>query len=94
MLMEKIVQRRHHGSSDTDTGKKIEEVESVNKVEVSIGDNSKSNVEKDDETQSTEESIEESENNKKNGLSSNQKKKLKEYLSGVYEVSEDKITIN
>lgn len=77
----------HHGNSDTDTGKKIDEIETVNKVDVSIGDTSKNK-------DSADENTEENEDNKKNGLSSSQKSELKEYLSGVYEVSEEKITIN
>ena len=77
----------HHGNSDTDIGKKIDEIETVNKVDVSIGDTSKNKDNADENT-------EENEDNKKNGLSSSQKSELKEYLSGVYEVSEEKITIN
>ena len=65
---------------------KVEEVETVNKVEISIGDNSEDNVDEDN--------AEEKESEKKNELSSSQKKELKEYLSGIYEVSEDRITIN
>lgn len=60
---------------------KVEEVEIVNKVEISLGSNA-------------EEDKEETENNKKNELSNSEKNELKEYLSGVYEVDEDKITIN
>ena len=65
---------------------KVEEVETVNKVEISIGDNSEDNVDEDN--------AEEKESEKKNELSSSQKKELKEYLSGIYEVSEDRKTIN
>ena len=60
---------------------KVEEVEIVNKVEISLGSNA-------------EEDKEETENNKKNELSNGEKNELKEYLSGVYEVDDDKITIN
>lgn len=60
---------------------KVEEVEIVNKVEISLGSNA-------------EEDKEETENNKKNELSNSEKNELKEYLSGVYEVDDDKITIN
>ncbi len=60
---------------------KVEEVEIVNKVEISLGSNA-------------EEDKEENENNKKNELSNGEKNELKEYLSGVYEVDDDKITIN
>lgn len=78
----------HHGNNNFDN--EVEKVKTVNKVDVSIGDNSKGNVDQDNADESTEEN----EDNKKNGLSSSQKKDVKEYLSGVYEVSEDKITIN
>lgn len=60
---------------------KVEEVEIVNKVEISLVSNA-------------EEDKVENENNKKNELSNGEKNELKEYLSGVYEVDEDKITIN
>lgn len=60
---------------------KVEEVEIVNKVEISLVSNA-------------EEDKVENENNKKNELSNSEKNELKEYLSGVYEVDEDKITIN
>ncbi len=63
------------------TSNKVEEVESVNKVEVSI-------TEKNANTNS-----EESKDNK-NKLPNSKKKELKEYLSGVYEVQEESITIN
>lgn len=75
----------HHGNNNFDN--EVEKVETVNKVDVSIGHTSKDKTNAD-------ESTEENEDNKKNGLSSSQKKDVKEYLSGVYEVSEDKITIN
>lgn len=75
----------HHGNNNSDN--EVEKVETVNKVDVSIGDTSKDKTNAD-------ESTEENEDNKKNELSSSQKKDVKEYLSGVYEVSEDKITIN
>ena len=75
----------HHGNNNSDN--EVEKVETVNKVDVSIGDTSK-------EKTNADESTEENEDDKKNGLSSSQKKDVKEYLSGVYEVSEDKITIN
>lgn len=75
----------HHGNNNFDN--EVEKVETVNKVDVSIGDTSKDKTNAD-------ESTEENEDDKKNELSSSQKKDVKEYLSGVYEVSEDKITIN
>lgn len=75
----------HHGNNNSDN--EVEKVETVNKVDVSIGDTSKDKTNAD-------ESTEENEDDKKNELSSSQKKDVKEYLSGVYEVSEDKITIN
>ena len=75
----------HHGNNNFDN--EVEKVETVNKVDVSIGDTSKDKTNAD-------ESTEENEDDKKNELSSSQKKELKEYLSGVYEVSEEKITIS
>ena len=75
----------HHGNNNFDN--EVEKVETVNKVDVSIGDTSKDKTNAD-------ESTEKNEDDKKNELSSSQKKDVKEYLSGVYEVSEDKITIN
>ena len=75
----------HHGNNNSDN--EVEKVETVNKVDVSMGDTSKDKTNAD-------ESTEENEDDKKNELSSSQKKDVKEYLSGVYEVSEDKITIN
>ena len=75
----------HHGNYNFDN--EVEKVETVNKVDVSIGDTSKDKTNADESTEGNED-------DKKNELSSSQKKDVKEYLSGVYEVSEDKITIN
>ena len=75
----------HHGNNNFDN--EVEKVETVNKVDVSIGDTSKDKTNADESTEGNED-------DKKNELSSSQKKDVKEYLSGVYEVSEDKITIN
>ena len=68
------------------TSNKVEEVESVNKVEVSITENDKN-------TENANTNSEESKDNK-NKLPNSKKKELKEYLSGVYEVQEESITIN
>ena len=68
------------------TSNKVEEVESVNKVEVSI-------TEKNANTENANTNSEESKDNK-NKLPNSKKKELKEYLSGVYEVQEESITIN
>lgn len=64
------------------TNNLIEKVEEVNKVEISIGENNNS--------------VEDNEENAEDGkeLTSSQRAELKEYLSGVYEVNENSITIN
>ena len=85
MEKQSLMKLIHHGNNNFDN--EVEKVETVNKVDVSIGDTSKDKTNAD-------ESTEENEDDKKNELSSSQKKDVKEYLSGVYEVSEDKITIN
>ena len=73
----------------------IESIEIVNRVDINIsGDsteestniNSNSSIENATETTSG--------NNKSNDLSIMQKQELKEYISGVYEVKENNITIN
>ena len=60
----------------------IDKVEEVNKVEISIGENNNS--------------VEDNEADAEDGkeLTSSQRAELKEYLSGVYEVNENSITIN
>lgn len=64
------------------TNNLIEKVEEVNKVEISIGENNNS--------------VEDNEADAEDGkeLTSSQRVELKEYLSGVYEVNENSITIN
>ena len=64
------------------TNNLIEKVEEVNKVEISIGENNNS--------------VEDNEADAEEGkeLTSSQRAELKEYLSGVYEVNENSITIN
>ena len=73
----------------------VESIEIVNRVDINIsGDsteestniNSNSSIENATETTSG--------NNKSNDLSIMQKQELKEYISGVYEVKENNITIN
>lgn len=74
------------GEADTN---KVEPIESVNKVEVSVAsDNTKSDM---NSNENNLESNNGSDNS--NDLSNSEKKKLKEYLSSVYEVNEDNITI-
>lgn len=73
-------------AEENNTSNKVEEVESVNKIEISITEN-------DEDTNKTNTNSDENKDNK-NSLSSSKKKELKEYLSGVYEVQEENITIN
>lgn len=73
-------------AEENNTSNKVEEVESVNKIEISITEN-------DEDTNKTNTNSDENKENK-NSLSSSKKKELKEYLSGVYEVQEENITIN
>ena len=73
-------------AEENNTSNKVEEVEIVNKIEVSITEN-------DEDTDKTNTNSDENKENK-NSLSSSKKKELKEYLSGVYEVQEENITIN
>ena len=63
----------------------IETVDSVNKVEISITNDSTSNTTVEKET---------SKDNSRSSISYTKRKELKEYLSGVYEVNENNITIN
>lgn len=75
----------NHGNNSKEN--EVEKVEMVNTVDVSIGKNSKENTQ-------DENAKDENRTDKKNELSNNQKNELKEYLSSVYEVTEDKIVIN
>ena len=71
-----------NNSSDY-TNEDIVQVNEVEKVEINVSN-----------TLNNSEGEEKEENNKKeDGLSSSDKKEIKEYLSGVYEVSEENITI-
>ena len=63
--------------------KEIEKVESINKIQIDIGKNS-----------NTDKSIEEDNKSGDYTLNNREKNELKEYLSNVYEIKEDKITIN
>ena len=63
---------------EADSTNKVEPIENVNKVEISIAD---------DSTNSNKNSNEDS-------LSNSEKKELKEYLSSVYEVNKNNIIIN
>ena len=74
----------------------VESIEAVNKVDINISmnstenrnnTNSKSSIENTTETTS-------SNNNELNDLSIMQKQELKEYISSVYEIKENNITIN
>ena len=67
----------------TEDERKIEPIESVNKIEVNIDNNS--NVENE---------VIDNSNNSNNELSSSEKSELKDYLSSVYEVNKENITIN
>ena len=60
----------------------VDPVEMVNKVEISIGESN------------TTLNNDENESERKNNLTYSEKKNLKSYLSGVYEIDEDNITIN
>lgn len=65
-------------TGEADSTNKVEPIENVNKVEISIAD---------DSTNSNKDSNEDS-------LSNSEKKELKEYLSSVYEVNKNNIIIN
>lgn len=65
-------------TGEADSTNKVEPIENVNKVEISIAD---------DSTNSNKNSNEDS-------LSNSEKKELKEYLSSVYEVNKNNIIIN
>ena len=71
----------------------VERIEVVDKVDISI---SKDSIENKNDSKSSIENTTEttSGNNKLNGLSIMQKQELKEYISSVYEVKENNITIN
>ena len=82
------VQEKEESEEQNNMGNKslLNETEIVEKVEieaVEIGENTNNNN-----------ITEEGKNDNSNNLSSGDKKKLKEYLSSVYEVIEDNITIN
>ena len=74
--------KKEETTNQNTTNNLIEKVEEVNKVEISIDENKNS--------------AEDNEENAGNGkeLTSSQRAELKEYLSGVYEVNENSITIN
>ena len=71
----------------------VERIEVVDKVDISV---SKDSIENKNDSKSSIENTTEttSGNNKLNGLSIIQKQELKEYISSVYEVKENNITIN
>lgn len=74
--------KKEETTNQNTTHNLIDKVEEVNKVEISIDENKNS--------------AEDNEENAGNGkeLTSSQRAELKEYLSGVYEVNENSITIN
>ena len=74
--------KKEETTNQNTTNNLIEKVEEVNKVEISIGENNNS--------------VEDNEADAEDGkeLTSSQRAELKEYLSGVYEVNENSITIN
>ena len=71
----------------------IESIEAINKVDVNI---SMSNTENSNNSNANnnENSDDDDNNNKQNELSIMQKQELKEYISSVYEIKENNITIN
>ena len=65
-------------TGEADSTNKVEQIENVNKVEISIaGDSTNSNKDSNEDS-----------------LSNSEKKELKEYLSSVYEVNKNNIIIN
>ena len=75
---EEKVDGNEENTGEADSTNKVEQIENVNKVEISIAD---------DSTNSNKNSNEDS-------LSNSEKKELKEYLSSVYEVNKNNIIIN
>ena len=64
----------------------VEQIEPVNKIEINIGENNNLVNEINNKENDTERN--------KNNLSNTEKKELKEYLSSVYDIKEESITIN
>ena len=64
----------------------MEEIEPINNIEINIEGKTGSKNEVDSNENNTE--------NQKDNLSNSEKNKLKEYLSSVYDIKEDCITIN
>lgn len=73
-----------NNSKENNIGNIVEPIESIEKVDININNESSNTIKEDNEN----------DDSKKNKLSYSEKKDLKEYLSSVYEVSEDDITIN
>ena len=73
-----------NNSKENNMGNIVEPIESIEKVDININNESSNTIKEDNEN----------DDSKKNKLSYSEKKDLKEYLSSVYEVSEDDITIN
>ena len=76
----------NEGQNSTENKNLINEIQKVEKVEIGEVDI--------DENENSNNIVEEEKNTANNDLSNSDKKKLKEYLSSVYEVNEDNITIN
>lgn len=64
----------------------VEQIEPVNKIEINIGENNNLVNEINNKENDTEKN--------KNNLSNTEKKELKEYLSSVYDIKKESITIN
>ena len=68
-------------SKEQEPEKNVSKVENVEKVNINLDENKQNNLDKDNLA-------------KEKGLSSKDERELKEYLSSVYEVQEENITIN
>ena len=73
-----------NNSKENNIGNIVEPIESIEKVDININNETSNTIKEDNEN----------DDSKKNKLSYSEKKDLKEYLSSVYELSEDDITIN
>ena len=83
------IEEHKEENEEEDSTNNIEQIESVNKVEIIIGEDNNSGDSSENVNSTDSDGV-----NNKNILSSSKKKELKEYLSSVYEVNKDNITIN
>lgn len=82
-----VVKENSEDQSNKDNiNNNVEQIEPVNKIEINIGENNNLVNEINNKENDTER------NN--NNLSNTEKKELKEYLSSVYDIKEESITIN